>query len=156
APVRHRRVRAPAHLERHRRERRLAYRPGGPEQLQPKTAWILPPVVGGHIGRRPLTPRPRSTHHAAARVALRHSRVLVRREGNGPPIGRLRRGPVHRLLRELPPPDELGLERVDWLVDLPRRSAAVPRTAGPAEARPLSRAPALLRVPPPVHASADA
>src|SRR5207245_7020495 len=139
APVRHRRVRARAYLERHRRERRLADRPGGPEQLQPKTAWILPPVVGGHIGRRPLTPRPRSTHHAAARVALRHSRVLVRREGNGPPTGGLRRGPVHRLLRQLPPPDELGLERGDWLAELPPRGAAVPPPGGRAAARPRTR-----------------
>src|SRR5207249_4042292 len=53
ASVRHRRVRARAHFERHRRERRLADRPGGPEQLQPETAWILPPLVGSHLGRWP-------------------------------------------------------------------------------------------------------
>src|SRR5438093_1564561 len=131
ASVRHRRVRARAHFERHRRERRLADRPGGPEQLQPETAWILPPLVGSHLGRWPLSSRPRPTHHAAARVALCHSRLLVRREGNGPPTGRLRCGPVHRLLRQLPPPHEFGLERVDWFVDLPRRGPSVPRPARP-------------------------
>src|SRR5437867_4892699 len=155
APVLHRLVRARAHIERHLRERLLAYRPGGPEQLQPETAWILPPLVGSHLGRWPLSSRPRPIHHAATRVALCHSRLLVRREGNGPPTGRLRRGPVHRLLRQLPPPHEFGLERVDWFVSLPPRGPSVPRTPRPEEARPLCRASALPRFPSPVDDAPD-
>src|SRR2546428_402054 len=77
APVRHRRVRPRAHLERHRRERRLADGPRGPEQLQTEGARGLPPLGGGHIGAGALSPRPRATSPAAARASLRHPPVLA-------------------------------------------------------------------------------
>src|SRR5256885_11780385 len=91
---RHRRVRAGAHFERHRRERRLADRPRGPEQLQPETAWILPPLGGSHLGRWPLSSPPRPIPHAAAPLAPFHSRLLLRREGNRPPAAALPPGPA--------------------------------------------------------------
>src|SRR5439155_1125624 len=62
---------------------------------------------------------------------------------------------VHRLLRQLPPPHEFGLERVDWFVGLPPRGPSVPRTPRPEEARPLGRASAFPRFPSPVDDAPD-
>src|SRR2546430_8837096 len=50
-------------LERHRRERRLADRPGGSKKLQSEAAGGLAPLVSSHLGRWPLSARPRSTDH---------------------------------------------------------------------------------------------
>src|SRR2546427_5012767 len=83
APVWHRWVRPRTDLERHRRERRLANRRDGPEQLQPENARGLPPFVGGHLRRWALSSPPPPNHHSADFVALGHSPVPVWRKGKG-------------------------------------------------------------------------
>src|SRR5439155_14354468 len=114
------------------------------------------PLVGRRLARRVVSARSRSTPDAATRVPRRRPRVPVRREGDGPTFGRVRGGSVHRILRELPPADELGLERIDRLAGLPGRCPPVPRTAGCAEARAIGRPPALPCVPSPVDDAPDA